>query len=62
MALRGANLAIAMYGALPAAGQCKVRIGGGRTYATFHDSAPRGLSACPVCGRMVTRGLGRWWE
>lgn len=43
------------------AGRCMVRMSPGRIYATYHDSAPPGISACPVCGRWVVRKLPYWW-
>jgi hypothetical protein len=48
-------------GDLPFSGRCMVRISPGRIYTIYHDRAPYGASACPVCGRAVLRGLGHWW-
>lgn len=46
---------------LPSAGGCWVRFSG-RIYATYHPKAPRGVSHCGVCGRVIVRGMGRWWK
>jgi hypothetical protein len=47
---------------LPNAGRCMSRLAPGRIYATFHDRAPAGVSLCPICGQLVIRARGRWWE
>lgn len=44
------------------AGECWLRYSPGRFYATYHPTAPQGLSRCTVCHRVVVRGQGRWWE
>jgi hypothetical protein len=43
------------------AGKCMLRYGLGR-YSMYHPGAPAGQSYCDVCGRVVFRGMGRWWE
>lgn len=49
-------------GDLAKAGPCWVRVAGARRLATYHPAAPAGVSVCGVCGQLVLRGLGRWWE
>lgn len=43
-------------------GHCWVRLAPGRVFATYHPKAPPGISHCLVCGRVVIRGMGRWWS
>lgn len=49
-------------GALALAGACRTRMSPGRIYATHHDDAPPGISACAICQRVVLRDVGRWWD
>lgn len=46
------------------AGECYplLRMNDGWRTIPRHPEAPAGISYCHVCGRMVIRGWGRWWE
>lgn len=48
-------------GDLTPAGLCVVRWSQ-RGPVERHPHAPPGMSVCPVCVRVVYRGMGRWWE
>lgn len=41
--------------------RCRVRFFKGKR-VRFHPLAPQGVSKCPVCFRVVVRGMGKWWE
>lgn len=45
------------------AGRCMARgyVGRGE-WTSYHDRAPEGASYCRVCGRLVLRGFGAWWD
>jgi hypothetical protein len=50
-------------GDLSGAGACMARGYVGRYgWTSYHPNAPHGWSGCTVCGRVVIRGAGRWWD